>query len=222
MNYDYIRENTRRILETLPPHVTLVAAAKTRRPEEVHAAIEAGITAVGHNYVQEADHMIQTIGYRVRWHLIGHLQRNKASKAASLFDCVETIDSWRIAQVLDRHCKDLGKVLPVLIEVNSGQESSKTGVLPEVVEDLARRMAALENLRLEGLMTMGPRFGNPADAHPYFQLTKALFDQLAEAKIPNTEMQTLSMGMSNSYQVAIEEGANMIRLGTILFGNRPE
>ena len=215
------------VLASLPDSVLLVGAAKTRTPDEVHIAVEAGLRAVGHNYVQEADAMRQALREREsrlarlpRWHLIGHLQRNKARKAAALFDMVETIDSVRIAETLDRHCASLGKAMPVLLEVNSGEESSKTGVLPEQVADLARQIAGFSHLAVQGLMTMGPRFGDPEDARPCFRLTRRLFDQLLAADLPDVDMQYLSMGMSNSYEVAIEEGANIVRIGTKLFGAR--
>ncbi|HID62320.1 MAG TPA: YggS family pyridoxal phosphate-dependent enzyme [Anaerolineae bacterium] len=223
---DSIAANVKHILETLPPGVILVAAAKARRPEEVEAALRAGVTHVGHNYVQEAERMIPAIEApqlrdKVRWHMIGHLQKNKVKKAVRLFDMIETVDSWPLAELIDRRCAAIGKTMPVLVEINSGREASKTGVLPEEVDDLVRRLSDLQHIRVQGLMTMGPRFGNPEDARPYFRATKAAFDRLARANLPNIEMRYLSMGMSNSYQVAIEEGANMVRLGTVLFGERP-
>jgi hypothetical protein len=138
-----------------------------------------------------------------------------------LFDMVETLDSWRLAQELDRRCAALGKALSVLIEVNSGREPVKTGVLPEELENLAQQVSGLSHLRLLGLMTMGPRFGDPEDSRPYFRTTREAFERLAKANIPNVEMRYLSMGMSNSYRVALEEGANMVRIGTLLFGERP-
>ena len=110
--------------------------------------------------------------------------------------------------------------MPVLVEINSGQEASKTGVLPEKVDELVRRLSELSHIHVQGLMTMGPRFGNPEDARPYFQATREAFERLSAASIPNVEMRYLSMGMSNSYQVAIEEGANVVRIGTLLFGER--
>lgn len=210
------------ILEALPSHVILVAAAKSRTVEEVRVAIRAGVAHVGHNYVQEAAQMIPLIQEPVQWHMIGHLQTNKAKSAVHLFDMIETVDSWRLAQELEKRCAAIGKVMPVLIEVNSGREASKTGVLPEEVEQLARQVSTLPHLRLQGLMTMGPRFGNPEDARPYFRITREIFERLRAANIPNTEMRYLSMGMSNSYRVAIEEGANMVRIGTLLFGERAE
>jgi pyridoxal phosphate enzyme (YggS family) len=217
---DSITANVKHILEELPPGVILVAAAKARMPEEVEAALRAGVTYVGHNYVQEAERMIPAIKEKARWHMIGHLQKNKVKKAVGLFDMIETLDSWPLAELVDRRCAAIGKIMSVLVEINSGREASKAGVLPEEVDDLVRRVGDLQHIRVQGLMTMGPRFGNPEDARPYFRATKEAFDRLARANLPNVEMRYLSMGMSNSYQVAIEEGANMIRLGTVLFGER--
>jgi pyridoxal phosphate enzyme (YggS family) len=215
-----ITANVKRILETLPPGVILVAAAKARTPEQVEEVLRAGVTYVGHNYVQEAERMIPAIKGKARWHMIGHLQKNKVKKAVRLFDMIETLDSWPLAELIDRRCAAIGKTMPVLVEVNIGREDSKTGVLPDEVDDLVERMSDLQHIRVQGLMTMGPRFGDPEDARPYFRATKEAFDRLARADLPNVEMRYLSMGMSNSYQVAIEEGANMVRLGTMLFGER--
>ena len=207
-------------LNSIPSSVKLVAAAKTRTPEEVQSAISAGIKLIGYNYVQEAEKMFRIIGNQVKWHMIGHLQRNKVKKAVTLFDMIETIDSWRLAEAVDHQCAIVGKIIPVLIEINSGRESNKTGVLPEDVDELVWELSDLPNLRVQGLMTMGPRFGNPEDARPYFKTTKIAFDRLSWSKIANVEMRYLSMGMSNSYKIAIEEGANIVRIGTKLFGNR--
>lgn len=215
-----IHDSANRILKSLPPDVVLVAAVKGRTEEEVEAALQAGVSHIGHNYVQEAQPMIVALNNLVTWHMIGHLQRNKAKKAAQFFDIIETVDSWRLAQSLDRHCKTIGKVMPVLVEVNSGREASKTGILPEEVDDFVQSLCELENLRVKGLMTMGPRFGDPENARPYFRATKLAFDHLAKCKLPNAHLTTLSMGMSNSYQVAIEEGANSVRIGSAIFGSR--
>ncbi len=220
MKTKVIKESVAKILDSIPPEVLIVAAAKTRTPEELKAAIDAGIKLVGYNYIQEAEQMFPNVGNIVQWHLIGHLQRNKAKRAVELFDMIETIDSLRIAEAVNRHCADIGKMMPVLIEINSGRESNKTGVLPEDVNNMVREISVLSHLRIEGLMTMGPRFGKPEDARPYFKATKAAFDLLSKAGIKNVKMQYLSMGMSNSYQIAIEEGANIVRIGTKLFGGR--
>ena len=222
MNEALIADAAERILGTLPPGVVLVAAAKSRTLEEVQAAISAGISRVGHNYVQEAAAMVPAIKVPVSWHMIGHLQRNKVKKAVQLLDMIETVDSWRLAVEIEKRCAAIDKFMPVLVEVNSGREAQKTGVLPERVEALARRISTLPHLRLQGLMTMGPRFGDPENARPYFRLTRKAFERLAAANIPSVEMRYLSMGMSNSYSVALEEGANLVRIGTLLFGQRTE
>lgn len=220
MDMKEIEENVAHILKTLPPGVTLVAAAKTRTPEEVEAAIKAGVTCFGHNYVQEAERLILTVGHKVKWHMIGHLQRNKVKKAVQLFDMIETVDSWRLAVALDRHCRDADKVMPILVEINSGREARKSGVLPEEVGELVRRLSDLSSIQVQGLMTMGPRFGDPEAARPYFHATRDAFERLASLNLPNVTMRFLSMGMSNSYLAAIEEGANMVRIGTQIFGER--
>lgn len=213
-----IAEAVNRILETIPPGVTLVAAAKGRTVEEVEAALQAGITHVGHNYVQEAQPIIQALGDRATWHMIGHLQRNKAKLAARVFDMIETVDSLRLAQAIERHCMLLGVTMSVLVEINSGREPSKTGVFPEEVDDLVAAIADMEHVRVMGLMTMGPRFGDPEDARPYFQQTREAFERILSMNLANVTMRYLSMGMTNSYQVAIEEGANIVRIGTKIFG----
>jgi pyridoxal phosphate enzyme (YggS family) len=215
-----IASRVKSVLDAVPPGVTVIAAAKGRSLLEVEAVIEAGITHVGHNYVQEAADMIPAVRRRVTWHMIGHLQRNKVLEAIHLFDMIETLDSVRLARAIDERCAAHDKTMPVLIEINSGRERSKTGVLPEKVNELAAAVAGMEHLHLEGLMTMGPRFGDPGDARPYFRATREAFERLADSDLPNITMRYLSMGMSNSYQIAIEEGANLVRIGTALFGSR--
>lgn len=223
MDEDYLNRIKKHVIDiksSLPDEVLMVAAAKKRVADEVKAAIQAGIKIIGHNYVQEAEHMRQAIDDSVQWHMIGHLQRNKVKKAVQFFDMIETIDSVRLAEEVNKRCDSEGKVMPVLIEINSGKESNKTGVLPEHVEKLILQINSLPNLRILGLMTMGPRFGDPEDARPYFKATRSVFEQIKNAKIPGVEMRYLSMGMSNSYKIAVEEGANIIRVGTVLFGER--
>ena len=220
MNLDNLKKAIKETLNTIPSQVLLVAAAKTRSLEEVQVAIDAGVTHFGYNYLQEALPIIQTIGKGAEWHFIGHLQRNKTKVIVQNFDMVETVDSLRLAQTLDRHCAILEKKMPILIEINSGRESNKTGILPQDVDAFIQQINTLENLHIEGLMTMGPRFGDPEASRPYFKATRKAFERLAEKNIPNVEMRYLSMGMSNSYQIAIEEGANIVRIGTKLFGER--
>lgn len=215
-----IKANVRAVLDALPPNVRVVAAAKTRTPQEIEAAVEAGIAMIGENYVKEAQAAVEVIGRRVQWHMIGHLQRNKVRQAVDLFDMIETVDSLRLAKEIEKCCARIGKVMPVLIEVNSGREPQKTGVLPEEIENLLRGTADLEHLNIKGLMTMGPTFGDPEAARPYFRATRELFDALSVLRLSNVNLSILSMGMSNSYRVAVEEGANLIRLGTKIFGER--
>jgi len=215
-----IRENVKKLLNEIPKGIELVAAAKTRTPEEVLEAVEAGIRIVGENYVQEAIRARDVVGNRARWHFIGHLQKNKVKKAVSIFDMIETVDSFELAKEIDKYCKRVGKVMPVLVEVNSGREPQKFGVMPEETEGLIRAISRFDNIKVMGLMTMGPRFGDPEESRPYFRETKRIFDNLKKAHIPNVEMRYLSMGMSNSYHIAIEEGANIVRIGTKIFGER--
>jgi len=209
-----------RIRKTIPPEVLLLAAAKTRSLEEVKAVIRAGVTHIGYNYIQEAIPIIQAVGNVVTWHMIGHLQRNKAKLAAQYFDLIQTVDSWRLAQTLEIRCAELDKTILVLIEINSGREPNKTGVIPQDVDELVHHIATWKHIHVEGLMTMGPRFGDPEDSRPYFKTTRHAFERLSAKNLPNVTMRWLSMGMSNSYLVAIEEGANIVRIGTKLFGDR--
>jgi hypothetical protein len=215
-----IKQNVKQILSQLPNGIELVAAAKTRTAEEVLEAIESGVKIIGENYVQEAERSYEVIGNKAKWHFIGYLQKNKVKKAVKLFDMIETIDSVDLATEIDKRCAQIGKIMPVLIEINSGREKQKSGVLPENAEPLVREISHLQNIKVMGLMTMGPRFGNPEDSRPYFVETKRIFNQIKRLDLPNVEMRYLSMGMTNSYKIALEEGANMVRIGTKIFGER--
>ena len=207
-------------MSELPDGVQLVAAAKTREPREILEAIEAGISIIGENYVQEAVRAYELVGNKAEWHFIGSLQKNKTKKAVEIFDMIETVDSAEIAREIDKRCAQIGKTMPVLIEINSGREKQKTGVLPELAEKLVTEISTLDNIRVMGLMTMGPRFGNPEDSRPYFTETRKIFDRIKKLSLPHVEMQYLSMGMTNSYRIALEEGANMVRIGSRIFGER--
>jgi pyridoxal phosphate enzyme (YggS family) len=215
-----IKENVRAILRGLPEGVELEAACKTRTAGQIAEAVEAGVRIVGENYVQEAEEIFEVIGKRVRWHFIGHLQTNKIKKAVKIFDMIETVDSLRLAGEINKVCAGENKTLEVLLEINSGREKQKFGVLPEEAKELIMDISSLNNIKIMGLMTMGPMAGDPEEARPYFKETKKLFDEIRVLNIPNIEMKYLSMGMSNSYRVAIEEGANIVRIGTGIFGGR--
>lgn len=216
-----IAENVRSVLAELPPGVELVAAAKTRTSAEILEAIQAGVRIIGENYIQEAETARAAIGGRVRWHFIGSLQKNKVKKAVRLFDLIETVDSLPLAQAISKESDAAVKVMPVLIEINSGREPQKSGVLPEDAERLVSVVASLSHLKVLGLMTMGPRFGDPEAARPYFTETRRIFERLKQSGIRGVEMKYLSMGMTNTYKIALEEGANMVRLGSKIFGERP-
>ena len=221
-----IEERVQQLLASLPEGTLLVAAAKTRTVTDVLAAVQGGIRAIGHNYVQEAEAMRGAFDRHeaelpedLRWHFIGHLQRNKARKAAALFDTVETLDSLRTAAALSRHCVELGKVMSVFIEINSGREDNKSGVLPEEAQAMARGVAELPGLHLQGVMTMGP-IAAPDACRPCFRLTREVFEEISHCSLAATDMRYLSMGMSGSYVTALEEGANVVRIGTGIFGSR--
>lgn len=220
-----IAETYQRLRSEIPAHVTIVPAAKMRSAAEMLEVIEAGATDLGHNYVQEAELARQALGdaaQRVRWHLIGHLQTNKINKALQVFDVFQTVDSLETARAIDARASRLGRVVPVYIEVNSASEASKSGVAPEfeTLATLARGVGALEHVRLEGLMTMGPLSADEDAVRRAFRKTRQLFERLRELDLPGACLETLSMGMTDSYWIAIEEGATMVRPGTIVFGSR--
>jgi PLP dependent protein len=215
-----IDDNVRQILAELPPGVTLVAAAKTRSPREIMQAVAAGVRIIGENYVQEAETAYQVIGSQAEWHFIGHLQRNKVKRAVELFDMIETVDSTEIAGEINKKCQQIGKTMPVLVEINSGREAQKAGVYPEKAGELITAMADLKHIRVMGLMTMGPATGLAEKLRACFYETRKVFDQLKQLAQPNTEMKYLSMGMTDSYKIALEEGANIIRIGSKIFGAR--
>jgi pyridoxal phosphate enzyme (YggS family) len=212
-----IRENVQKLLAELPAGVELVVAAKSRTAKEVLEAVAAGVKIIGENYVQEAEQDYSVVENKAKWHLIGSLQKNKVKKAVVLFDMIQTVDSVEIAREIDKRCAKMGKVMPVLVEINSGREKQKSGVLPDDAEDLIKAISVLANIRVMGLMTMGPRFGDPEESRPYFVTTIKIFERVKALGLPNVEMRYLSMGMTNSYAVALEEGANMVRIGTKVF-----
>ena len=223
-NYAKLREET-------PEDVNIVLSVKAKTLEEIEEAIDAGATDIGENYVQEAGSIYSLLrkkARKIRWHMIGPLQTNKINKALRTFDVIQTVDSLEKAVAIDKRVERARKqVIPVYIEINIGNEDSKAGIKPaehepfeEYIEKLIRDVSELEHIRLEGLMTMGPRFGNPEEVRPYFKRTRRIFERIKGLDLPNVDMKYLSMGMTNSYKVAIEEGSNMIRIGTAIFGKR--
>ena len=226
-----ISTNYAKLREEIPKNVTIVLSVKTRTVEQIEEAIDAEVTDIGQNYVQEGGQMhsaLQKKAAKVRWHMIGHLQTNKINKALRIFDVIQTVDSLEKAAAIDKRAERARKkIVPVYVEINIGSEFSKAGIKPAehepfegYMENLIRDMSRFEHLRVEGLMTMGPRFGNPEDVRPYFRRTRRIFEKIKALDLPNVDMKYLSMGMTNSYMIAIEEGSNMIRIGTAIFGER--
>jgi pyridoxal phosphate enzyme (YggS family) len=215
-----IRNNVQEILSSIPKGIHVVAAAKTRSADEILEALDAGISSIGENYLQESRDVIGEIGEKATWHFIGHIQKNKVKHIVPLFDIIETVDSVGLAEMIDKQAQKHGKIMPVLIEVNCAQESQKAGVMPQDVKALIEKISELKHIVVQGLMTMGPFLEDPEGLRPYFRNTRALFDELGKAQIPNVEIKHLSMGMSDSYLIGIEEGATMVRIGTRIFGPR--
>jgi len=215
-----ITENVKQLLSELGPEIQLVAAAKSRTPAEVYECIEAGVKIIGQNYLKDAQRAIPIIGNKASWHFIGRLQRNKIPQTVALFDVIETLDNLEIATLIDKECLSAGKVMPVLIEVNSGEEIQKAGVMPDKVADFVKQASTLKNIRISGLMTMGPLVTEPEKCRPYFKITRQVFEHVKAIGLTGIQMLYLSMGMTDSYKVAIEEGANVVRIGSKIFGPR--
>jgi pyridoxal phosphate enzyme (YggS family) len=205
-----------------PDEITLVAVSKTHPAEVVRAAIVAGVTDLGENRVQEAEAKILQVGRNAaRWHLIGHLQSNKARKAVALFDFVHSIDSPALAQKLDRFCiEDDRKLLTILIQVDLAQEKTKSGVGENELPALLKTIDECERLQLAGLMTLPPYFENADCARPFFKALRDLRDQMKLEGRFGEGRGELSMGMSHDFEIAIEEGATILRVGTAIFGER--
>lgn len=195
----------------------MVAVSKTVEPARIKEAIDAGVTVLGENYVQEAQKKVEEIGRPVAWHFIGHLQSNKAKYAVHLFDMIHSVDSLSLAEELNRRSVQAGRIVRVLIEVKLSEEVSKFGAEEEGVLSLAVRVSQLDHLALEGLMTMPPYFDSPESSRPYFIRLRNLKERIAREGI---QIKDLSMGMSNDFEVAIEEGATYVRVGTAIFGPR--
>jgi PLP dependent protein len=196
-----------------PDDVALIAVSKTVEVERIKLAIAAGVAALGENRVQEAREKIETLGRPVPWHLIGPLQTNKAKDAARLFDWIHSVDRIELARELDRRARALGRTVDALLEVNVGEESQKSGVRPDQIKPLLDALAGLDGIRIRGLMAIPPAAHDPEQTRPYFRRLRELRDA--------DGLEHLSMGMSADFEVAVEEGATMVRVGTAIFGPRP-
>ena len=207
-----------------PNDLALMAVTKTFPPERIREAYDAGLRLFGENRVQEFAAKAAAIAElrEAEWHMIGHLQTNKAGKTAELFAAVDSVDSVKLAEKLDSSARKLGKKLSVLIEVNVGGEAAKSGVVPDSrgLEDLLQAAPRFEALEFRGLMTVPPFTDDPQDARPYYRRLRELRDAIAARKLPGVGTDLLSMGMSHDFEVAIEEGSTCVRVGTAIFGER--
>lgn len=189
--------------------------------EVVRQAIEAGVTDLGENYIQEAREKINSLSaYPVNWHFIGHLQSNKAKYAVRMFDLIHSVDSLKLAKELDKYAEKIGKIQPILIQINVAREDSKSGIYVENALKLLTDISRLENVAVKGLMTMPPFFNAPEKVRPYFAALRELRDRIKVEDIPHIAMDELSMGMTGDFEAAIAEGATMVRIGTAIFGER--
>ena len=203
-----------------PDDIQLVAVSKTVSAATIQQAINAGVTILGENYLQEARKKIEEIGHAVRWDFIGHLQSNKAKYVVDLFDIIQSVDRLSLAQEINRLAKKKGKTVKVLLQVNISGEEAKSGIDPAGVTALLRETLTLANLSVQGLMTMPPYFDDPEKARPYFVALRELRDSLRKEHGKYTDLKELSMGMSADFEIAIEEGSTIVRVGTAIFGER--
>ncbi|HUW23888.1 MAG TPA: YggS family pyridoxal phosphate-dependent enzyme [bacterium] len=223
-----IRENLERIKEKIrvkselvgrdPQEITLVAVTKTVEADRIEEAIAAGVNIIGESRIQEAKEKYRKVESRIIWHLVGHLQRNKAKDAVKIFDLIHSVDSAKLAKEIDKQARKIGKIQKILVEVNVWGEESKYGLNPEEIITFLQEISGLPNIKIKGLMTVAPLYENPEDCRPCFRKLKELVEEIKTENIRNVEMTYLSMGMSNDFEVAIEEGSNMVRIGRAIFG----
>jgi pyridoxal phosphate enzyme (YggS family) len=201
--------------------VRLVAVSKTVAPDAVREALEAGVTILGENYVQEAREKFKAlVQYPVSWHYIGHLQSNKAKYAVRLFDLIHSVDSFKLARELDKQAAKVGKIQHILVQVNISGEDTKSGISAGETMDLILAISQMSHLSVQGLMTMPPYFYQPEKVRPFFAALRKLRDEIEGQRIPNVVLAELSMGMTGDFEVAIQEGATLVRIGTAIFGER--
>jgi len=228
MAYEYIKENLRAVNARIAAaakksgrsaeEITLVAVSKTHPAEVIKAAVEYDASDIGESRIQEAEPKISSLGGIARWHMIGHLQTNKVKKAVRIFDMIQSVDSMKLAEEISRQAGEINKSVDCLIELNSSGEESKYGVRPDKLINFLKRAYSLENINVAGLMTIGPFIEDEDLIRAAFRLTRELF--LKGREIVGESFSTLSMGMSDDFEIAIEEGSTMVRVGTAIFGPR--
>jgi len=205
-----------------PAGVKLIGVTKMVPIERIREGVEAGLISLGENYVQEALEKIEALReFKISWHFIGHLQSNKAKMVVEGFDLIHTVDRKSLAKELNRRARQQDKIIPVLLQVNVGQEETKSGTSSEEVGALFQYVSSLDAMKVKGLMTLPPYLEDPEEVRPYFRQLRNLLDQLRQQASSPEDLTELSMGMSHDFEVAIEEGATLIRVGTALFGSRP-
>ncbi|MEK6570255.1 MAG: YggS family pyridoxal phosphate-dependent enzyme [Bacteroidota bacterium] len=223
-NAQQVRERVRKACERSgrdPQGVRLIAVSKTFDVARVREVLEVGISDIGENFVQELrDKRAELNNPDIRWHFVGHLQSNKVKYIADFISLIHSTDHRSVAEEIDKRGARIGRLIDVLVEVNTTGERTKFGVLPESTIEFVKSLAHLRNLRVRGLMTMGPFLPDPEDSRPAFRTLREFRDEVRNAGIENVEMTELSMGMTNDFEVAIEEGATMVRIGTAIFGPR--
>jgi pyridoxal phosphate enzyme (YggS family) len=223
---DRIAEVTRRIQAACdragrdPREVTLVAVTKTVPPERIREAVAAGVKILGENRVQEAAAKASFVLGGAIWHLVGHLQTNKVKRALTIFDMIQSVDSLALAREIDRRASEAGRRVDVLVEVNTSREASKFGAAPEECVDLVGEMSHFRHISVEGLMTIGAFTSDEGAVRACFRRLRDLRERIQSAKLEGVPMEYLSMGMTSDFEIAIEEGSNMLRIGTAIFGAR--
>lgn len=201
-----------------PEEIKLVAVTKTATIEQIKEAISAGVKIIGENKVQEAKEKYQILSIKIEWHLVGHLQTNKVKYAIEIFDCIHSVDSIKLAEEIDKRSLQFGKTTNVLIEVNVSGEETKYGIKPEEVEYFLKEIFEFSRIRVRGLMTIAPIAEDKEEVRPYFRKLRELSKEIKNKNLKNVKMDYLSMGMTGDFEVAIEEGANMVRIGRGIFG----
>ena len=201
-----------------PEEIKLVAVTKTATTEQIEEAINAGVKIIGENRVQDAKEKFQILTADIEWHLIGHLQTNKAKYAVEIFNCIHSVDSIKLAQEIDKRSKQFGKIMDVLVEVNVSGEETKYGIKPEEVESFLKEISQFPRIWVRGLMTIAPMVKDKEETRPYFRKLRELSKEIKSKNIKNIKMDYLSMGMTEDFDIAIEEGANMVRVGRGIFG----
>ncbi len=207
-----------------PEQITIVAVSKSRTPEQISEVIAAGITDIGENKVQEAIFKYNNLRTQelvnlqtIKWHMVGHLQTNKVKEAVRIFDLIQSVDSLHLAEEIDKQASKINKTQDILIEVKTSPEATKFGIKPEEIFKLIEGISKLKNITIKGLMTIAPIVDNPEETRPYFRLLRELRDRIYQLPITNYQLPILSMGMTDDFEVAIEEGSNMLRLGRAIF-----